>query len=99
MRGRKRRGCGNLLAALLLLGGCGTVQKMAIQKDDYLTTNALTYEHPFTDAGAARARRDAERDCGYRKKAAVKTGGTCSLRTCTTHFQCMDAADAENYKQ
>ena len=87
------------LITLLLLGGCGTVQKMAIQKDDYLTTNALSYEHPFTDAGAARARRNAEQECGYRKQAAVRTGGTCSLSSCTSHYQCMDPADAAKYKE
>jgi hypothetical protein len=80
-----------ILGAVLACAGC-------ISKD-FLSTNSLSYDHPFTDAGAARVRKEAERDCGYRKQAAVKVGGTCTLKTCTTHFQCMDPADAAKYKE
>ena len=61
-------------------------------------TNYLTFEHSFTDAGAADARKRAQTQCAYRKQAAVRTSGTCSLTRCTTNFQCMDAADAAKYQ-
>lgn len=60
-------------------------------------SNYLTYEHPFTDAAAEAARRNAEKTCAERKQVAVKTSGACSLDRCTTHYQCMDKADATGY--
>ena len=83
---------------LLACGGC-TYLPNTVSGSDFLTPNALSYDHPFTDAGAARARKTAEQECGYRKQAAVRTGGTCSLSTCTSHYQCMDPADAAQYKE
>ena len=60
--------------------------------------NYLTYEHPFTDSAAEAARRSAAGQCGQRKKVAVRTSGTCTLKTCTTHYHCMDPKDAGAYQ-
>ena len=60
--------------------------------------NYLTFEHAFTDAGAEAARRRAAEYCGHSKKVAVRTSGTCTLKTCTAHYQCMDKADAPAFQ-
>ena len=60
--------------------------------------NHIAYRHAFSDAPTAAARSNAERLCGQKKQVAVRIGGTCSLTDCTTHYQCMDQADAGQYK-
>jgi hypothetical protein len=60
--------------------------------------NYLTYEHAFTDAAAEIVRKNAESLCGQKKQAAVRTSGACSLTRCTTHYYCMDQADAAAYR-
>ena len=81
-----------LFALLLACASCG-IQPLVMQG------NYLTYEHPFTDAGAESARANAEWECKTRKQVAVRTGGACSLTLCTTHFQCMEPAEAKQYQQ
>jgi hypothetical protein len=100
MEARKRRGYRMppityhlSLITLLLQCGC-TYLPNTVSGGDFLTPNYLSYEHPFTDAAAAGARKTAERECSYRKQVAVRTGGTCSLTRCTTNFQCMGQKDA-----
>ena len=85
------------LITLLLQCGCSYLPNTT-SGSDFLTSNYLSYEHPFTDAAAAGARKTAERECSYRKQVAVRTGGTCSLTRCTTNFQCLDKADAAKYQ-
>lgn len=80
-----------LLAAVLACAGCAS--QLIVMEGNY-----LTFEHPFTEAGAASVRAQAEEKCRDRKEVAVRTGGTCSLTQCTTHYQCMSAADAARYK-
>ncbi len=73
----------SLVTILVILAGCGT--KPAIEESNY-----LTYDHPFTDAAALAAQRNAEKVCAERKQAALKTRSVCSLKECTTHYQCVD---------
>ncbi len=60
--------------------------------------NYLSLEHSFTDAGTEAARKRAIEHCGYKKKVAVRTSGACTLKTCTTHYHCMDKADAPAFQ-
>ena len=85
-----RRFC--LFALLLACASCG-IQPLVMQG------NYLTYEHPFTDAGAESARANAELECKRRKQVAVRTTRACSLTQCTTNFQCMEPAEAKQYQQ
>jgi len=85
-----RRFC--LFALLLACASCG-IQPLVMQG------NYLTYEHPFTDAGAESARANAELECKKRKQVAVRTTRACSLTQCTTNFQCMEPAEAKPYQQ
>ena len=80
-----------LFALLLACAGCAN--PLVVMEGNY-----LTYEHAFTDAGAASVRALAERQCKWRKQVAVRTSSTCSLTQCTTNFQCMEPADAKQYQ-
>jgi len=80
-----------LFAVLLACAGCAI--RIVAMQDNY-----LTLEHPFTDAGAESARALAARECKPRKQVAVRTDGACSLTLCTTHFQCMEPAEAKQYQ-
>lgn len=74
------------IAAIVLAlaaAGCGGVYPRTQE------ANYLTYQHPFSDAAAEAVRRSAEAICAQRKQRAVRTGGTCSLTECTTHYQCV----------
>jgi len=88
-----------LLAALLLLAACGlqTVQTFSSEQGGS-DANFVTFEYPFTDAGAEEARKRAERQCGQKKSVAVKLRSACSLSRCTTSYQCMAPADAPGYQ-
>ena len=92
------------LITLLLLAGCGVTDNFRTQQvfygdRNYITgTNYLTFEHAFTDAGEADAKRRADSQCAQRKRAAVKTEGRCTLKSCITSYQCMTAEDAEKYQ-
>jgi hypothetical protein len=72
------------LLLALACAGCATVQPTTMEG------NYLTYTHAFTDAAATAARRNAEKLCGDRKQVALRTGGTCSLTECVTHYQCVE---------
>jgi hypothetical protein len=74
---------GSLVTILVMMAGCAT--QPAIVESNY-----LTYDHAFTDAAALAAQRSAEKVCAERKQVAVKTRSVCSLKECTTHYQCMD---------
>lgn len=79
-----------LLITLLLAPGCS-----------YLIVDAgnyLSYDHPFTEAAAEQVQKDAEKLCGQRKQAAVKTRSTCTLERCFTNFQCVNPKDPLEYK-
>ena len=72
------------LCLALAVAGCGTAQPY-VYEDNY-----LTYHHPFTDAAAEAVRKNAEKDCAERKQDAVKTRSVCSMKECTTHYQCVE---------
>ena len=82
------------LALMLACAGCSAPPLLVAQE-----TNYLTYEHAFTEAAAADARKDAGKLCARTKLVAVRTSGACTLTRCTTHFQCMNKADAGKYRQ
>ena len=82
-----------LLAALLLAACAETSLLVGYEPDQ----NFLSFNHPFTDAGAADVRTRAERICGLRKQVVTQTSRICSLEQCTTNFQCIDAADAAKH--
>ena len=78
----------------LLLACAGCANPLVVMEGNY-----LTYEHPFTDVGAASVRALAERECKWRKQVAVRTSSTCSLTRCATNFQCMEPEEAKQYQQ
>jgi len=80
-----------LFALLLACAGCG-IQPVVLEG------NYLTYEIPFTDAGAEAARANAELICKSRNQVAVATTRACSLTQCTTNFQCMEPAEAKEFQ-
>ena len=84
------RAC-SLFALLLACAGCAN--PLVVMEGNY-----LTYEHPFTDAGAESVRALAERECKWRKQVAVRTSSACSLTQCTTNFQCMEPEEAKQYQ-
>ena len=91
------------LITLLLLGGCNampfqTHQTFYADPTDPYRANYSTFEHAFTDAGTEDVRRRAQSQCASRKQVAVKTASTCSLRRCTTSFQCMEPSEAANFQ-
>ncbi len=73
-----------LLVTVALAGCARSVQP------DIVEGNYLTYHHPFTDAAAQSARQNAEKVCAQRKQVAVQTRSQCSLKECTTDYQCVD---------
>lgn len=81
-----RRSPITLLLAAALAGCAAPVQP------DIVGGNYLTYHHPFTDAAILAARRNAEKVCAERKQAAAQTRSQCSLKECTTHYQCVNKA-------
>jgi len=83
-----------IVTALLACTGCGAPSPQLVAQE----SNYLTYEHAFTEAAAVEARRLAEATCAKNKRVAVKTSSACSLQRCTTHYQCMDKADADKYR-
>lgn len=79
-----------IVTALLAFSGCAST---------ITETRHLTIEHAFTDAAAARALKEAQTTCAQKRLVAVKTSSACTLTRCTTHYQCMDKADANKYRQ
>ena len=71
------------LLAVMTLAGCGT-------QPDIVEGNYLTYHHPFTEAAFQSVRQNAEKTCAQRKQVAVETRHQCSLKECTTDYQCVD---------
>jgi hypothetical protein len=81
----------SIFLAALLTGclGCGVDNVIVAGESNY-----MTFEHPFTDAAAEDVRKRAERLCGQRRQAALKTSTVCSLARCTTNYQCTNDAEA-----
>ncbi|HET9405291.1 MAG TPA: hypothetical protein VFO57_11985 [Burkholderiales bacterium] len=75
------------LCLALAGAGCGKPQ-LVVYEDNY-----LTYNHPFSDDADLAVRRNAEKLCAQRKQAAVKTRSACSMKECTTHYQCVDKTE------
>lgn len=87
------------IALLALCAGCGTPAVLDNLPPTYFSEgNRMTFEHAFTDSAAEAVRRRADAHCAHTRQVGVKTGGTCSLTRCTTHYQCMDQAAAATYR-
>ena len=87
--------CHLSLVTLVLLGGCGTRSLETFYDQSPASgANYVTFEYPFTDAGAEDARKRAERQCAHKKQVPVVTKHACTLDRCTTSFQCMAPAEA-----
>ena len=86
-----------LVFACLAACGCGmyTRDYVNIEGGTYNTLSGyMTFEHPFTDVGAANVRKRAERHCGETRRVALMTRRTCSLTVCTVDYQCMTEEEA-----
>lgn len=83
-----------LVAILTGCAGIGADNVIVVMESNY-----MTFEHPFTDAAAEDIRKRAGRLCDQRKQAAIRTESTCSLTKCTTHYQCVDKANAGTYNK
>jgi hypothetical protein len=91
----------SLITLLLVLAfaGCSSPSRLSDGIQARYFDDNLRYEHPFTEAAAEAARRDAERECTSRKKAAVKSQGTCTLTRCVTNYLCADKPAAADYQR
>jgi hypothetical protein len=95
--------CHLSVATLLLLAGCGVTETVRTQQVFYgdrnyvIGTNYLTFEHAFTEAGEADAKRRADSQCAQRMRSAVKTENRCTLKSCITSYQCMTPEEASKY--
>ena len=56
--------------------------------------DVMTFRHDFTDAGADNARRKAEGHCAESRRVAVMTRRVCTMKECTTDYQCMSEGAA-----
>jgi hypothetical protein len=83
---------------LAVSAGCQQATQISYSQEGAFERSHLSFEHAFTDAGAADAARRARDQCAQRKRLAVETNRACTLTRCTTHFQCMDPADAAKYQ-
>lgn len=91
-----------LLAALsaALLAGCASDYTQLTTDDQNVRTqqtNYYAFSHAFTDKAEAAVRAKAEELCAKRKLVAVRTSHACTLKSCTTNYQCMDAEVAKSY--
>ena len=80
-----------LIAALL--SGCTDYQVVADPKDQ----NYLSYDHPYTDEGAAESLANAKKICAQRKQVPIQTSNVCSMKSCATNYQCVDPGDVRKY--
>jgi hypothetical protein len=80
---------GRTLLLVLLLSSCSDNLLVSYGND----TNFLLFDHPNSEKAIADVRARAERLCAERKQLAIKTGGACSLASCSTSYQCTDNAD------
>lgn len=91
-----------LLAALLatMLAACASDYTLLTTDDQNVRTqqtNYYAFNHVFTDKAEVAVRAKAEELCAKRKLVAVMTSHACTLKSCTTNYQCMDAAAAKSY--
>lgn len=83
-----------------LVAGCAPDYTL-LQTDDQNAgaqqTNYYAFNHAFSDQAETAARAKADMLCAKRKLVAVKTSRACSLKSCRTNYQCMDAEAAKSY--
>ncbi len=91
-----------LLAAFLaaFLASCASDYTLLTTDDQNVRTqqtNYYAFNHAFTDKAEAAVRAKAEELCAKRKLLAVRTSRACTLKSCMTNYQCMDAEAAKSY--
>src|SRR6185295_6865843 len=98
-KGKPVTGHRSLITLFLVLAfaGCSTPKFLGDGIQASYFDDNLRYAHPFTEAAAEAARRDAERECTSRKKAAVKAPGACTLTRCVTNYLCAAPSAAPDY--
>ena len=82
------------------LAGCASDYTLLTTDDQNVRTqqtNYYAFNHAFSDKAEAAVRVKAEELCAKRKLVAVRTSRACTLKSCTTNYQCMDAAAAKSY--
>ena len=82
------------------LAGCASDYTLLTTDDQNVRTQQTSYyafNHAFTDKAEIAVRAKADELCAKRKLVAVRTSHACTLKSCTTNFQCMDAAVAQSY--
>lgn len=60
-------------------------------------TNYYSFDHANTEKAELAVRARAQELCGQRKKLAVRTESACTLKSCLTSYQCMDAEKAKAF--
>jgi len=100
-KGKPVTGHRSLITLFLVLAfaGCSTPKFLGDGIQASYFDDNLRYEHPFTEAAAEAARRDAERECTSRKKTAVKSPGVCTLTRCVTNYLCAAPSAAPDYQR
>lgn len=90
-----------LLAAALSLAGCGSMTLPSLSSlpvpEPAYTDSVQTYEQDFSDAGNAAADARAARACTARKLLPILTQRVCTLESCRSSYQCISAADKQQY--
>lgn len=76
-----------LVVLLLQVSGCGP--SIVVQGSDY-----LTFDHEFTDRASEQVATRAEALCAQKKQAAEKVSSACSLKRCTTNYQCVELSSS-----
>ena len=84
-----------LLVGLAACAGCANRDYVNLEGGPYNNLGAfMTFQHDFTDAAAENARRKAEGHCAESKRVAVMTRRVCTMKECTTDYQCMSEGAA-----
>ena len=89
-----------LLLFAVLLAGCASDYTQLTTDDQNARTqqtNFYAFNHAFTDKAETAVRLRAEELCAKRKLAAVRTSRACTLKSCMSNYQCMDAEAAKSY--
>lgn len=80
-------------SSFCLLTGCVEYQVTFADPEE----NYLTFSHPFTDSAIAAVEARATQMCAERKQGVIQTSRACSLKKCTTNFQCVAQDDIHKY--
>ena len=88
------------LPLAVLLAGCASEYTLLTTDDQNVRTqqtNHYAFNHAFTDKAETAVRAKADELCAKRKLVAVRTSRACTLKSCMTNYQCMEAETAKTY--